>query len=261
MDDVALEAIVRAVRTRRKLSQRQLAGMAGIAHATISLVERGHGSRLSLETIKRIAAALEIRVELTARWRGGNLDRLLSRRHSMLAESFARFLGSRPGWVVEPEVSFAIYGERGVVDQLAWHAGEAHVLIVELKTAFVDVNEMLGTLDRKRRLAATIAGTRGWKPKLVSVWLIVSDTHTNRRHARDHGVLLSARFPFNGRQLRSFLSKPETPTSGLAFWPSANPRSTGPNRSRDDMPSSARRMPSRARSSVVPLPLRGETRT
>jgi transcriptional regulator with XRE-family HTH domain len=261
MDDVALGAIVRAVRTRRKLSQRQLAGMAGIAHATISLVERGHGSRLSLETIKRIAAALEIRVELTARWRGGNLDRLLSRRHSMLAESFARFLGSRPGWVVEPEVSFAIYGERGVVDQLAWHAGEAHVLIVELKTAFVDVNEMLGTLDRKRRLAATIAGTRGWKPKLVSVWLIVSDTHTNRRHARDHGVLLSARFPFNGRQLRSFLSKPETPTSGLAFWPSANPRSTGPNRSRDDMPSSARRMPSRARSSVVPLPLRGETRT
>lgn len=235
--------------------------MAGIAHATISLVERGYGSRLSLETIKRIAAALEIRVELTARWRGGDLDRLLSRRHSMLAESFARFLGSRPGWSVEPEVPFAVYGERGVVDQLAWHADEAHLLIIELKTAFVDVNEMLGTIDRKRRLAATIAGTRGWKPRLVSAWLIVADTHTNRRHARDHGVLLSARFPLNGRQLRSFLSRPDTPTSGLAFWPSANARSTGPNRSRAHVPSSARRMPSRARSSVVPLPLRGETRT
>jgi Predicted transcriptional regulators len=243
MDDVALGAIVRAVRTRRKLSQQQLAGMVGMAHATISLVERGHGSRLSLETIKRIAAALEIRVELTARWRGGDLDRLLSRRHSTLAESFARFLGSRQGWVVEPEVSFAIYGERGIVDQLAWHAGEAHVLIVELKTAFVDVNEMLGTLDRKRRLAATIAGTRGWKPRLVSAWLIVAETHTNRRQARDHGVLLSTRFPLNGRQLRSFLSRPDAPTSGLAFWPTANPRSTGPNGRRADGAPCARRAP------------------
>jgi hypothetical protein len=145
--------------------------------------------------------------------------------------------------VVEPEVSFAIYGERGIVDQLAWHAGEAHVLIVELKTAFVDVNEMLGTLDRKRRLAATIAGTRGWKPRLVSAWLIVAETHTNRRHARDHGTLLSTRFPLNGRQLRSFLSRPDTPTSGLAFWSTANPRSTGPNGRRADRAPCARRAP------------------
>jgi hypothetical protein len=210
--------------------------MAGVAHATISLVERGHGSRLSFDVVRRIGAALDIRVELTARWRGGDLDRLLSRRHSMLAESFAAFLASKPGWVVEPEVSFGVFGERGVVDQLAWHASTSHVLVVELKTAFVDVNEMLGTLDRKRRLAGTIAATRGWRPNKVSAWLIVDDTHTNRRHAREHRALLGARFPLDGRQLRSFLGRPLEATSGMAFWPSANPRST----------STVRRSPARA---------------
>jgi hypothetical protein len=33
----------------------------------------------------------------------------------------ARYLSWLPGWVFEPEVAFAIYRERGIVDILAWH--------------------------------------------------------------------------------------------------------------------------------------------
>ena len=76
--------------------------------------------------------------------RGGNGTRLLSHRHSALAESLAAFLISQSGWSLEPEVSFAHFGERGVIDQLAWHAERRHVLIIEIKTEFVDMNEMLG---------------------------------------------------------------------------------------------------------------------
>jgi transcriptional regulator with XRE-family HTH domain len=229
MDDLRLGAVIRAVRKRRGLCQLDLARLAGVSHATVSLVERGHCERLSLQTVRRIASAVDVRAELVGRWRGGELDRLLSRRHSMLGESFAAFVLARAGWVVEPEVSFSIYGERGAIDQLAWHEGTAHLLVVELKTALVDINEMLGTLDRKRRLARSIAIDRAWRPALISVWLIVEDTRTNRRHATDHRVLLRARLPLDGRHLRSFLARPASATSGLAFWTNANPRSRRPS--------------------------------
>lgn len=33
-----------------------------------------------------------------------------------------------------PEVSFSIYGQRGVIDILAWHAATRSLLVIELKT-------------------------------------------------------------------------------------------------------------------------------
>ena len=48
-------------------------------------------------------------------------------------------------------------GERGVIDILAWHAATRTLLVIELKTEIVDINELMGTVDRKRRLAATVA--------------------------------------------------------------------------------------------------------
>jgi transcriptional regulator with XRE-family HTH domain len=216
------------------MSQIELAGLAGVSHGTVSLVERGHSDRLSLRAVRGIAAALDVRVEMLARWRGGELDRLLSRRHSALGESFAGFLLGQLGWVVDPEVSFSLYGERGMVDLLAWHAATSHVVVIELKTEFVDINEMLGTLDRKRRLARSIAAARGWRPVLVSVWLIIEDSHTNRRHAAEHRTLLRAALPLDGRHLRPFLARPVEATLGMAFWPSANARSSGSGPRRND---------------------------
>jgi transcriptional regulator with XRE-family HTH domain len=230
MDDQRLGAAIRAVRIRRGLRQLDLAQSADVSRTTVSLVERGHWQRLSIETVRRIAAAVDVRVEVTPRWRGGDLDRLLSRRHSLLAERVASLVRSHAGWVTVPEVSFAIYGERGVIDQLAWHESTAHLLVVELKTGFVDINEALGTLDRKARLARRIAAERGWQPTLVSVWLIVSDSRTNRRHAAEHAALLGSRFQLDGRQLRSFLREPCAATTGLAFMTDASPGNSGQSR-------------------------------
>ena len=228
MEDLRLGAVSRAVRLRRRLRQQDVAQAAGVSHATVSLVERGHCEHLSLATVRRIAAALDVRIDLVGQWRGGDLDRLLNRRHSRLAEAVAAFVTHTPGWVVEPEVSFSIYGERGFIDQLAWHAGTRHLILVELKTELVDINELLGTLDRKRRLIPQIAASRGWTPDRVSVWLIVTDTCTNRRHARDHATLLGSRLPFDGRQLRKLLRNPSQPLSGVAFWADSTRSSTGP---------------------------------
>jgi transcriptional regulator with XRE-family HTH domain len=228
MDDLRLGSVVRAVRKRRGLSQTDLATLSGVGHSTVSLVERGHCETLSLRTLRSIAAALDVRVELLGRWRAGDLDRLLSRRHSLLAERVASFMSTQPGWISEPEVSFGIYGERGVIDRLAWHAATGHLLVIELKTEFVDVNEMLGTLDRKARLARSIAAARGWRAASVSAWVVASATRTNRRHAAQHAALLSDRLRMDGRQLRPFLRNPTGPTTGLAFWTDSNPRGESP---------------------------------
>jgi hypothetical protein len=45
------------------------------------------------------------------------------------------------------------------------------LLVVEVKTAIVDVAELLGTLDGKRRLAVRVARERGWQPTATSSWL------------------------------------------------------------------------------------------
>jgi transcriptional regulator with XRE-family HTH domain len=227
MQEDRLGSLIRSVRLRRGLRQVDLAKLAGVAQTTVSLVERGQTAQMSIATLRRIAAPLEIRVDLIGRWRGGDADRLLSRRHSLLAEAVASFIRSIPGWTVMPEVSFSIYGERGVIDLLVWNAATGHLLVIELKTAFVDVNELLGTFDRKLRLARIVARERGLEPVAVSAWLIVSDTTTNRRHARQHGCLLNARFQLDGRSLLAYLRRPSSPTSGLAFWPDSNRNALG----------------------------------
>jgi hypothetical protein len=149
-----------------------------------------------------------------------------------LAERVASLVKCHRGWEVVPEVSFAIYGERGVIDQVAWHQASEHMLILELKTAFVDINEALGTLDRKVRLAQTIAAQRGWRPSRISVWLVVSDTRTNRRHAAEHSTLLASRFKFDGRKFQAFLRDPSVATTGLVFMTDMNPGSAQQNRAR-----------------------------
>jgi len=94
-----------------------------------------------------------------------------------------------------PEVSFSIWGERGVVDLLAWHPGRRALLVIELKTELVDVGEMLGTMDRKRRLASTIAAERGWDPATISAWIIIAGGRTNERRVAAFRSTASGRVP------------------------------------------------------------------
>jgi transcriptional regulator with XRE-family HTH domain len=224
MDARRLGSLVRAVRIRKGLRQQDVAGSAGVSRATVSRLESGKVGRLSLDTVERIASVVDVRTELFGRWQGGDCDRLLNWRHSLLADSFSAAVRVHGGWLFEAEVPFSIYGERGVIDQMGWHERSSHLLVVELKTEFVDINEMLGTMNRKLRLAPRVASERGWRPKLVSGWLIVSDTRTNRRHAARHSSLLRSRFSLDGRSLSAFLDNPAAATFGLAFWTDVHPR-------------------------------------
>jgi transcriptional regulator with XRE-family HTH domain len=231
MDDQRLGATIRAVRVRRGWRQVDLAERSAVSPATISRLERGHPGSLTLDMIRRVSAALDIRVDLVPRWRSGDLDRLLNAKHSELHELVARWFAKElPAWVLAPEVSYSVYGERGVIDIVAWHPGHRAILVIELKTDIVDVNELMGRVDQKRRLVREAVRDRGWDPLTVSTWVIVAGGRTNRARLAAHRAVLAAAFPLDGRQMRAWLADPVGNVAGLSVWSALATRPLTPTR-------------------------------
>ena len=244
MDYQRVGAVFRAVRVRKALRQSDVARLAKVSVQMVSLIERGHLGRTPLDVLGRVAAALDIRLNVTAYWRGGDLERLLSWRHAGLTEALAQTVIAIPGWIVVPEASFAIYGERGFIDLLAWHEATRTLLIIEVKTEVVDVQETIGNVDRKLRLAKKVAAERGWQPSVVGAWLVIAEGATNRRHVAKHQTLLRSAFPADARSMRHWLRRPTGAIKALSFFSfapaSGSKRGTGgPKRVRRPRPRSA----------------------
>lgn len=219
VDDQRFGTAFRTVRQRRGWRQGDLAARAGVSQVTISRIERGHLASQSVDALRRVGAALDIRVDVIARWRAGDLDRLLNARHSRFHDLVAKEFSRRfPGWDLAPEVSFSIFGERGIIDLVAWNLAHRALLIIELKTDIADVNELIGTFDRKVRLAWRIAEERGWNPLTVSGWVIVAPGRTNRERIAAHGAMLRAAFPMDGRGIGAWLRRPVGRVSALSIW-------------------------------------------
>lgn len=219
MEDAKVGRAVRAVRIRRGMRQLDVAASAGVTQASVSRLERGELQGMTVERIRAIGTAVGMLIDLTPRWQGGELDRLLGARHSHLHEVVARRFAALPEWTILPEVTFSVYGERGAIDVLAWHARTRTVLVIELKTEVVDVQELLGTLDRKRRLARGIARDRGWDAAVVATWVILADGRTNRRRVEAHATVLRAALPDDGRTVGPWLRAPRGPMAALSIWP------------------------------------------
>ena len=217
MDDLAVGLVFRAARVRRHWRQDDLAAAAGVSRATVSKLERGQLANVQFGTLRSVGAALGIRVTTELRGPGAELDRALGAHHSAMHEEVARQFSTLPDWVTVPEVTFSIWGERGAIDILAWHAPTRSPLVIELKTELVDVQDTVGTLDRKVRLAARVARERGWDPLTVSTWLLVAESPTNRRRVDAHRAMLRSRLPANGRQLARWLRRPADSVAAMSF--------------------------------------------
>jgi transcriptional regulator with XRE-family HTH domain len=222
MDDQRVGAALRALRIRRGWTQRELAIRAAVSVGVVSLIERGHLLSVSPRALRRVAGALEVRIELALRLRHGELDRLVNAGHSALHEAIARHLASTGGWEQAAEVSFAFYAERGIIDILAFHRATATLLVIELKTELVSLEDLLATMDVRVRHAPRIGRDRGWQASSVGAWVVFADTATNRRRVRAHGTVLRTAFPADGRRMRSWLSAPDGPLRALSFWTNFN---------------------------------------
>lgn len=217
MDDVRLGSVIRTVRIRKRLTQEEIARLADVPRTSVSRLERGSIDGLTFRATRQICAALEIRMDVQLRWRGGDLDRLLNARHAAMAESMAATMARSGGWILRPEVSFSIWGERGVIDFVAWHSVRRALLLIELKTELVDIGDLMSTCDRRRRLAPEIGKDLGWNPVVVGTWVALSNVSMNSRRVRDHATVLRAAFPAQGRAMARWLRDPQGPISCLSL--------------------------------------------
>jgi transcriptional regulator with XRE-family HTH domain len=217
MTDVIVGLIFRAVRRRKGWRQIDVARRAGVSQQLVSLIEHGHLEQVSLGTLRSVARALEIDLPLAPRWRGPELDRLLDAEHAALVETaVVAFAGS--GWMVALEWSFNHFGERGAVDILGWYAANKALAVVQLKSRVVDVQDLLGKLDRKVRLARELLPRdRGWDPNVVGRILVLPDTSTARDSIARLGRTFDASLPARTVETRRWLRDPREEFESIWF--------------------------------------------
>lgn len=217
MDDVRLGARIRALRQRLDWRQQDLADRAGLTQDDVSRIERGRLSPIALGKLRRVATALDAELPISLRWRGGDLDRLMDEGHAALVGRVALMLREL-GWDVRLEVSYSVYGERGSIDVLAWHPGARVLLVVEVKTELVAVEETLRRHDQKSRLGARIAAERfGWEARAVGRLLVLPSLSTPRRRVERHAAVMNVAYPLRSLSLRRWLEAPGAAAAGLLF--------------------------------------------
>jgi transcriptional regulator with XRE-family HTH domain len=225
VDAVRFGRQIRALRRRRGWRQDDLATAAHVSRATIARVELGGAGRLQLDRLIQIANAMSARLDTRLLWNGEALDRLLDEAHATLVEALTRRLVDA-GWIVAPEVSFSIFGERGSIDLLAFHEASGVLLVVEIKSILPDLQAMLVAIDRKARLAPRIALERGWQPLAIARLLVLPHDRTTRRRVESHAAVLESAFPTRGAAVKSWLRDPRGAISGLLFVSDVHPVNT-----------------------------------
>lgn len=197
---------IRALRHRRGMRQSDVARRSGVSRSVISELERGLVDAHTLMALSRTAQAVgaALRVDLVVP--GGDVRRLLDADHARLQSAWAGML-TRFGWAVEAEVTFNHFGERGSIDLLAWHDDKRLLLVAEIKTVIVDVQDLLAGLDRKARIAGRLGAERGRHPVTVVPVLVVAEGTTARRRIADHAPLFRS-FELRGRDALSWLRHP-----------------------------------------------------
>jgi transcriptional regulator with XRE-family HTH domain len=207
---------LRAIRIRAGVTQATLASRARVPRVVVASIERGDLVRVRVGQLAAVAGSLGADLDVIVRWNGTELDRLLHAGHSAMHEIIAGLLIA-DGWEVVPERSFSSWGERGVIDIVAWHAPTRTLLIVELKTEIVEVQLLIGKVDQYRRLAPNAVEELGWIPRQVAAWVVVAESPTNHRRLADHATVLRAAFPDDGRKVRAWRRNPSGPLRALSF--------------------------------------------
>jgi transcriptional regulator with XRE-family HTH domain len=222
MDHVRLGSALRSIRLELRLRQIDVAGRAGVCQQTVSSVEAGRWSRLSVEALEAVADALGAQLQVGIRWRGPGLARLLDRRHARLQDLVAQWLVAE-GWEVRVEESFSHFGERGSVDIIAWRADVGALLVVEIKSEIVDMQDTLRSLDAKARLMPVLARRdRGWDARHVGVLLVLPEASIHRKVVAGHAAM-SIALPARNVAVRRWLREPAGDMRGIWFFHNTSP--------------------------------------
>jgi transcriptional regulator with XRE-family HTH domain len=206
----------RALRIRLEQRQSDVSVDSGLSRSLIAAIDRGEIEGVTVGSLVRAARALGADVDVRLRWRGEQLDRLADEAHAALVDWTVVRL-RKLGWIIEVEVSFSIWGERGSVDVVAYQPAFGALLVVEVKSVVADTQATLHGLDRKARLARDIVKDRRWEIRHVSRLLLVGASATSRRRVARLASTYEVSLPARGATVRHWLARPSAPLAGLLF--------------------------------------------
>ena len=223
MNMVRVGRVVRALRRDRGWRQVDLARRSACSQQVISLIECGRGKRVSLRSLDRVVLALDAEVDISIRWHGGQLERLMDEGHARLVGQAAARLEAL-GWIVRLEVTYSLGHAEGSIDILAFMPPDAALLIGEVKAEILGSESTLRKHDEKVRLGPEVAGARfGWVPRTVSRMLIVPQTSTAWRALQRHEAVFDRAYTLRGHELARWLETPTTAVSGVWFLSHTKP--------------------------------------
>ncbi len=212
-------------RRRKGLSQRQLSGSLGISQGELSRRERTPLDRCTVAELEAWAGALGAHLAIDLRVDGERP--LADERHAAIEAWLATLLRSA-GWMVELEVSFNHYGDRGRIDLFAWHPGRRVLLVVEVKTRLTDAQELLGGIDVKRRVAPQLARSRGWETVATIPALVLREDRTTRRRIGMLAPLFES-FSLRARAAIAWLRRPTgSLPAGILLYTDPSPHRRAP---------------------------------
>lgn len=206
-----------------------MAEAAGVSRAAVSLIERGALEGTSLHLIRRVSGALGVSVTVEPHWRGAELAKLLDENHAVMVRAVVARL-TAAGWQAVPEPTFNVWGEKGSIDVLAWHPDHGALLTIEVKTRLADMQDLLSTIDRKPRLAPTLARDFNWKPRLFGTVLVFPDETWARNAVARFEPLFAATLPKRTIEVRRWPKRPAGDIRGI--WFLLNDTAGGANRRR-----------------------------
>ncbi len=198
------------------MRQVDLAERAGVSQQTVSLLERGMMDYMSVRTLKRVAEALGITVDLALGWKGPELERLTDARHARLVKAVLSRLG--PEWKAVVEYTFNDFGDRGSVDVLGWHSAAQALLLVEVKSELVSLEAVLRSMDVKIRVVPRLVERdRRWHARTVGSVMVLPDESSSRRAVELLASVFDVALPSRTVSVRRWLTRPFVPLRGIWF--------------------------------------------
>lgn len=225
MRDASVGRVIRLVRQEQRLRQVDVAIAARVDQATVSRIEQGRLETTSLRTLRSVTAALGVDLVIEARWRGGAADRLVDRAHAAVVDHVVGRLVAH-GWTVELEYAFSHFGDRGSVDVIGWRADARALLLVEAKSVLTNLQSMLSSESRKRRIVPDLLREeRGWRAASYGSVIVAVGTSRNRSLIEAHERLFASAVPDRWDEVRSWIRRPVGPLRALWL---VGPRTLGP---------------------------------
>jgi transcriptional regulator with XRE-family HTH domain len=205
-------AALKRTRTARRLTQRSVAEHAAVHQTTVSRVERGRLPDVTVRTLARLCAALEVNLVLQARspvifGRAEQRDRV----HALCVGAVRRGL-TTDGWLVAVELEIVEPQARGWIDLLAFDPTSHRLLVIEVKTEIHDLGAVQRQLGWYARAAWPAAQRIGWRPRRADAILVVLATTTNDEFLQANRESIRDAFPVRGRAVATLVDRATEPS-------------------------------------------------